>query len=100
MPTLGSESNTLSKMQEAVLRVRDLTMLQAHNNNERELEDWERLFDAADKGLQLRKVVEPFHSLMAVLELSYEPQGALASSREIEEDGQSDLKAAKRHRIS
>lgn len=58
-----------SKTQEAALRVRDLTMLQAHNSHERDLDDWVRLFAEADPALKLRNVVQPFKSVMAVMEL-------------------------------
>ncbi|KAL1979270.1 hypothetical protein VTN96DRAFT_6326 [Rasamsonia emersonii] len=72
--TNGSSSSpalTPSKTQEAALRVRDLTMLQAHNSHERDLDDWMRLFAEADPALKLRNVVQPFKSVMAVMELSY-----------------------------
>lgn len=62
----GRESRT----EEALLRVRDLTMMQAHNAHERSMEEWERLVTAAHEKLRIRKVVRPFKSLMAVIEIS------------------------------
>lgn len=62
---------------EAMLRVRDLTMMQAFNSHERELADWERLLDEAGKTdeetlgvrLVLMGVKKPFGSVMSVLEV-------------------------------
>ena len=74
-----------SRGAESVLRVRDLTMLQAHNAQERERGEWEELVRQAGSSLVLRNVVQPFKSVMAVLEVSYEPIG-LKRSRE--DDGE------------
>lgn len=55
-----------------MLRVRDLTMLQAHNSRERELDDWIQLLAAADPRLRLKNVVQPTGSLMSVMEVTYD----------------------------
>lgn len=55
---------------ERLVRVRDLTMMQAFNSKERELEDWMSLFAATDERLRLVNVVQPFGSDMSVLELA------------------------------
>lgn len=64
---------------EAMLRVRDLTMLQAFNSSERELADWERLLEeaSADGGFKfvLRGTKKPFGSNMSVLEVAVVPAG-------------------------
>lgn len=54
---------------ERIVRVRDLTMMQAFNSKERDLEDWENLLAATDPNLQLVNVVQPFGSAMSVLEV-------------------------------
>ena len=54
---------------EAALRVKDLKMMQVFNGKERELEEWVELLEGADRRLRLRNVVQPFGSLMSVLEV-------------------------------
>lgn len=58
---------------EAMLRVRDLTMLETFNSYERELQDWIELLDALDVGnglrLELKAIRKPFGSMMSVLEV-------------------------------
>lgn len=69
---------------EAMLRVRDLTMLQAFNSSERELADWERLLEeaGADGGFRfvLRGTKKPFASNMSVLEVGVIPAAANGGS--------------------
>ena len=55
---------------ERIVRVRDLTMAQAFNSKERDLDDWNDLLAAADPKLQLVRVVQPFGSAMSVLEVA------------------------------
>ena len=55
---------------ERIVRVRDLTMAQAFNSKERDLDDWKDLLAAADPKLQLVRVVQPFGSTMSVLEVA------------------------------
>jgi hypothetical protein len=79
LPTPGS----VPAPEESLLRVRDLTMIQAFNSHEREMDDWKRLFDtvsreenascpAAQAGrLQLKNVAKPFGSVMSIMELEW-----------------------------
>lgn len=69
MDTVLPAPGSVPKTQEAVLRVRDLTMLQAHNSNERELGDWIQLLIATDPALSLKSTVQPFGSVMSVMEV-------------------------------
>ena len=61
---------------ERIVRVRDLTMLQAFNSKERDLDDWKNLLATADPRLQLVQVAQPYGSAMSILELSLVPQSA------------------------
>ncbi|KAL8938468.1 MAG: hypothetical protein Q9216_003881 [Gyalolechia sp. 2 TL-2023] len=54
---------------ERIIRVRDLTMLQAFNSKERDLEGWRDLLAMVDPKLQLVSVAQPFGSTMSVLEI-------------------------------
>ena len=63
-------AGSMSRTQETMLRVRDLTMLQAHNARERDLADWYRLFNEADCGLVLRRVGRGFGSMLSVMEVA------------------------------
>jgi 6-hydroxytryprostatin B O-methyltransferase len=54
---------------ERIVRARDLTMLQAFNSKERDLDDWKDLIAAAEPKLKLVGVVQPVGSAMSVLEL-------------------------------
>ncbi|KAI4132161.1 MAG: hypothetical protein LQ338_000827 [Usnochroma carphineum] len=73
LPTPGS----VPASEEALLRVRDLTMLEAFNSKERELNDWEKLLsfacaDATDGKLTLKSVTKPFGSVMSLLEVVWQ----------------------------
>jgi 6-hydroxytryprostatin B O-methyltransferase len=71
-------SDNEDPIEEAMLRVRDLTMMEAFNSRERELADWERLLDEAGKtekeGLGVKLVLagnkKPFGSMMNILEIA------------------------------
>ncbi len=74
LPVPGSIGST----EEALLRVRDLTMIQAFNSKERELGEFEDLFaNAADQDgkLVLKGHCKPPGSVMSVLEVAYQPHG-------------------------
>ncbi|KAK4235625.1 sterigmatocystin 8-O-methyltransferase [Achaetomium macrosporum] len=58
---------------ERIVRIRDLTMMQAFNSKERDLDDWKNLLAAADARLRLVNVVQPFGSDMSVLEVQLDP---------------------------
>lgn len=69
---------------ERIIRVRDLTMLQAFNSKERHLEEWSDLLAAADTRLQLIRVNQPFGSAMSVLEVTLGPATAENSQESTE----------------
>lgn len=54
---------------ESALRFKDMSMMQVHNSKERDLDEWIDLLKGADKRLRLQNVVQPFMSLMSVLEV-------------------------------
>ncbi|KAL9587195.1 MAG: hypothetical protein Q9203_003594 [Teloschistes exilis] len=74
LPTPGS----VAASEEALLRVRDLTMLEAFNSKERELSDWEHLLaqasvsDSSEGALKLKSVTKPFGSVMSLLEIIWQ----------------------------
>lgn len=55
--------------EERIVRARDLTMMQAFNSGERELEGWVELLGRVDGRLEVVGVREPVGSAMAVLEV-------------------------------
>ena len=70
LPTPGSVPVSV----ERIVRARDLTMMQAFNSKERDLEDWKSLLYAADSKLKLLNVVQPFGSDMSTLEVALDLQ--------------------------
>lgn len=73
---------------ERVVRVRDMTMMQVFNSHERDLDQWRALLASADGRLRLRRVLEPFGSAMALLEVEMEMDGELQgeSVGDVDED--------------
>jgi 6-hydroxytryprostatin B O-methyltransferase len=75
---LPAPADNEDPVEEAMLRVRDLTMMEAFNSQERELADWERLLEEAGKtekeGSGVKLVLmgrkKPFGSMMSVLEVA------------------------------
>jgi hypothetical protein len=65
LPAPGQVPSAVERM----VRVRDLTMMQVFNSHERDLEQWRRLLEKADERLRLARVIEPFGSAMALLEV-------------------------------
>lgn len=61
---------------EAALRVKDLKMMQIFNGKERELDEWVAVLKGADERLRLKNVVQPFGSLMSVLEVVRDDGGS------------------------
>ncbi|KAI8950854.1 S-adenosyl-L-methionine-dependent methyltransferase [Xylaria longipes] len=57
---------------ERVIRVRDLTMMQAFNSKERDLDGWKQLLKLADDKLRLVDVTQPCGSSMSILEVVLE----------------------------
>ena len=54
---------------ERIVRVRDLTMAQAFNSKERDLDDWTNLLATTDSRLRLVGLTQPFGSTMSILEV-------------------------------
>ena len=73
MDTVLPRVGTISRTREAMLRVRDLTMLQAHNAKERSEDEWVELLEKVDGHLKVRGTVQPFGSVMSLMEVAYEP---------------------------
>ncbi len=72
LPLPGSAS----PVDEALLRVRDSTMVQTFNSKERELGEFEELFSKANDSagcLTLKNAVKPPGSAMSVMEVTYQP---------------------------
>jgi len=69
MDTVLPKPGSVPVSEARIVRARDLTMMQAFNSKERDLDDWNELFAAADSRLQLVKVLQPLGSAMSVLEL-------------------------------
>ncbi|KAL7623779.1 hypothetical protein AAE478_005332 [Parahypoxylon ruwenzoriense] len=69
MDTVLPKPGSVPVSVERIVRVRDLTMMQAFNSKERDLDDWEALLAAVDPKLRLVRVVQPFGSAMSVLEV-------------------------------
>lgn len=69
MDTVLPDPGSVPVSVERIVRVRDLTMLQAFNSKERDLEDWKHLLALVDPALELAHVVQPFGSAMSVLEV-------------------------------
>ncbi|KAI0435859.1 S-adenosyl-L-methionine-dependent methyltransferase [Xylaria telfairii] len=58
---------------ERLARVKDLTMIQAFNSKERDLDDWTGLLHAADPRLRIAGRIQPPGSSMDILEVVLEP---------------------------
>jgi 6-hydroxytryprostatin B O-methyltransferase len=69
MDTVLPKPGSVPVSVERIARARDLTMLQAFNSKERDLDDWKKLLIATDKELELISVTQPFGSAMSVLEI-------------------------------
>lgn len=75
MDTVLPRPGSISAVEEALLRVRDLTMTQVFNAKERELDEFEKLFAGAkdeDGCLVLKGLVKPPGSVMSVMEVVYQ----------------------------
>lgn len=80
MDTVLPPPGVVSRTEEALMRVRDLTMQQAHNAHERSRLEWEQLLAKAHAGLSVQQIVQPFKSLMAIIEITFCTQKDAASS--------------------
>ncbi|KAH9844670.1 Hydroxyindole O-methyltransferase [Teratosphaeria destructans] len=65
LPAPGSISNVMERQ----LRVRDLAMMQLHGSHERNPEDWNAIFKAADERFEIKSMNMPFGSELAVIEV-------------------------------
>ncbi|KAL2863146.1 O-methyltransferase-domain-containing protein [Aspergillus lucknowensis] len=72
MDSVLPEPGSVPTSRERLLRVRDLTMLQVFNSQERQMEDWERIFTCVDERLVVKKVVQPAGSVLSIIELALE----------------------------
>lgn len=70
MDTVLPMPGSVPVSEERIFRARDMTMIQAFNSKERDLDDWKDLLAIADPKLQLVRVVRPFGSAMSVIELA------------------------------
>ncbi|KAM0563080.1 hypothetical protein ACHAPJ_001926 [Fusarium lateritium] len=70
LPKPGSGSKTF----EATLRQKDLTMIQAFNAKEREVEEWSALLTKADPRLKIRAIERPAGSELSVIEATLEEE--------------------------
>lgn len=69
MDTILPLAGEMAPGQEAMLRVKDLTMAQSFNSKEREWEEWEELFGSTEPRLRVESWRQPFGSAMAVMEV-------------------------------
>ncbi|KAL1953850.1 hypothetical protein VTO42DRAFT_2110 [Malbranchea cinnamomea] len=72
MDTVLPRPGSIPSAQERLLRARDMTMLEAFNSLERDLDDWKDLLACADSRLRLENVVQPVGSVMSVLEVAFD----------------------------
>lgn len=81
MDTVLPVPGSVGVVEEALLRVRDLTMMQAFNNRERELGEFEDVFAQVrddEGGLVLKNVKKMPGSVMSVMEVAYEKGSPVA----------------------
>ena len=55
---------------ERLLRVRDLTMLQVFNSQERHMENWNEIFTRVDQRLSVERVVQHAGRVLSIIELT------------------------------
>jgi 6-hydroxytryprostatin B O-methyltransferase len=60
---------TLQRSQEREARTVDLVVMSHFNGKQRDLEEWERVLQTADKRLKISKVVQPVGSHFAIIEV-------------------------------
>lgn len=69
MDTVLPNPGTVPVSEEALLRVRDMTMMQTFNSHERGMDEWEELVQAADPALNISHAIQPVGSAMTILEV-------------------------------
>lgn len=67
MDTVLPRPGEVPVTKERLLRVRDLTMMQAFNSRERSLDDWKELLRLVDERLEVEDVQQPYGSSMSLL---------------------------------
>lgn len=75
MDTILPAPGEVTPHKEALLRVRDLTMLQVFNASERAMEDWEVVIKASDARFEIVNVKQPFGSAMGLIEVKLDAWG-------------------------
>jgi 6-hydroxytryprostatin B O-methyltransferase len=70
MDTILPAPGEVTPYKEALLRVRDMTMLQVFNAGERGMEDWEEVVKGADARLRIVGVKQPLGSAMGLIEVT------------------------------
>ena len=76
MDTMLPKPGSVPISVERIVRVRDMTMMQAFNSKERDLDDWKDLLATTNPKLQLVGVNQPYGSAMSVLEVALDPTTA------------------------
>ncbi|KAG9200679.1 hypothetical protein G6514_006698 [Epicoccum nigrum] len=74
MDTVLPKPGSVPVSVERIARARDMTMLQAFNSKERDLDDWKELLMATEEGLDLVSVTQPPGSALSVLEIKLRSQ--------------------------
>ncbi|GES66777.1 O-methyltransferase [Aspergillus terreus] len=72
MDSVLPDPGSVPASRERLLRVRDLTMLQVFNSQERHLEDWKEIFTCVDSRLSAKKVIQTAGSVLSIIELVLE----------------------------
>lgn len=70
MDTVLPDPGVIPVSKERLLRVRDLTMMQVFNSQERHLEDWNEIFTQVDQRLKVRSLTQPAGSVLSIIELA------------------------------
>ena len=84
MDTVLPPPGSISSVEEAILRVRDLAMIQSFNSTERDLAEFEELFSETkdeEGSLVVKNVIRPAGSVMSIIEVAYERfEGVLSAN--------------------
>ncbi|CEJ55408.1 hypothetical protein PMG11_01669 [Penicillium brasilianum] len=70
MDTVLPDPGSIPVSKERLLRVRDLTMMQVFNSQERHLEDWEDIISKVPRGLRMDQVIQPSGSVLSLIGLA------------------------------
>ncbi|ORY59300.1 putative O-methyltransferase [Pseudomassariella vexata] len=60
---------SVPRSSERIIRVRDLTMIQVFNSQERAVEDWEAILEKVDSTLKISTISQPFGSVLALIKV-------------------------------